>query len=131
VNKTAEYIKRHREVVNELAKELDGVVFTKAPFDIIDKKLRFFEVKVVRPLTGKHSAECRLNISENEVKFGEIVGDKLIYVIIFKGEKYIIPFNELMSRIKSVKPFKGTLPGTISNVFRPCLSKKFLAKYKV
>jgi len=126
---TEKYWNAHRKKVDELAKEFNGVAFTKAPFDIIDDKRKFYEVKVVNPRSGRHSAECPIAVSENEVLFGEIFGDSLFYVVFFKGNKYVIPFNDVKLRLRNIKPNKSTLHGTIRTKFLLSLSKKFLSKF--
>lgn len=119
----------HRVVVDKLAEELGGIAFTKAPFDIVDKEKQFYEVKTVRPRTGRHSSECSVHISENEIKFGEIFEEELTYIILFKGNKYNIPFKDLKRKIGNAKPYKSNLFGTWRTYVLLYLSKKFLSKY--
>jgi hypothetical protein len=126
----AEQYNKHRKMVEKVANELRGIMFTKAPFDIIDERKQFYEIKVVGARKGRHSSECRINVSENELKFGEIFGDKLTYIIFFKENKYIIPFKDLEQRIKANKPTKSALKGALKVTFQPCLSQKFLSKFK-
>ena len=121
----------HRVAVDKLAEELGGVAFTKAPFDIVDKEKRFYEVKTVRPRTGRHSSECSVHISENEIKFGEIFEEGLTYIILFKGNKYTIPFKDLKRKIEKAKPYKSNLFGTWRTYVLLCLSKKFLNEYNL
>jgi len=121
---------KHRQQVDRLAEELNGVAFTKAPFDIVDKNHKFYEVKIVNPRSGRHSAECPISISENEVLFGELFENDLTYVIFFKGNKYIIPFNDLKNRIRGIKPSKSTFHGIVRTKILVSLGKKFLAKYQ-
>lgn len=120
---------RHKLAVAKLAEELNGVTFTKAPFDIIDRNRHFYEVKCVGELKKRHSNECHVSISENELAFGDLFGNEMTYVIIFKANRYFIPFDDLKKIIKRYTPIQSNLWG-IPRVIRVItLGKTFLAKY--
>jgi hypothetical protein len=67
-----EQMKRHTPYVSRLTKTVSGFAFYHAPFDIIDKSGHFYEVKCPSDRLGKHEGECRISISEDELKFGEM-----------------------------------------------------------
>ena len=123
-----EQMKRHTKYVSQLTKTLGGLAFYHAPFDIIDKNGNFYEVKCPSDRLGKHKGECRISISEDELKFGEMVFPYTI-VIFFNGQRFDIPFRDLRERIIRNKVSK-TQYGASSILKRQVtIGKKFLSRY--
>ena len=78
----SERFEEHQKAVERIRRELDGTSFSRAPFDLVDKKSQFYEVKVVGQRKGRHYDECRFSISEDEIKFGQIFD--LVFILLFR-----------------------------------------------
>ena len=77
---------RHKQAVSKIAEERQGISFNSAPFDIVDKLGLFYEVKTPSDLKGKHKGECRecrITLSDDEKKFGELFKEKYRILILF------------------------------------------------
>jgi len=115
---------RHRSAVSEIGKELGGTTFSKAPFDILTDDAKFFEVKCPSPRKGKHSSECRITVSEEERRFGEIM--PLTFIILFKGKRYLIPFATLRNTLLKNRVNRHSFGNVIREDRQITLGKKFL-----
>ena len=120
---------RHKIAVQKIAEEKRGVVFNSAPFDVIDNDRVFYEVKSPSDRKGKHKGECRLSISEDEIKFGQLFKERFIFVIIFNENKYVVPFIELEKRILRNRSNRHLFGNVIRVGRQITLGKKFLQKY--
>ena len=126
----AEQWARHKKTVQEIAKELQGTAFNSAPFDIINiDGTVFYEVKSPSDRKGKHKGECRISISEDERKFGHLMRNQFLILIVFNGTKYSIPFPDLEDRITRNRLNSSSFGGTQRLKRQVTLGKKFLQKY--
>ena len=125
----AEQWLRHKNAVAKIAEKKQGISFNSAPFDIVDCDGIFYEVKTPSDLKGKHKGECRLTLSEDEKKFGDLFGDKFIVIIIFNEVTYSVPFSELEQRISRNRLKIHIFGGTERRQRQITLGKKFLQKY--
>jgi hypothetical protein len=121
---------RHKQMVQETAKELQGTIFNCAPFDIMNEEgTIFYEVKSPSDRHGKHKGECRISISEDERKFGQVMRNRLVIIIVFNEVKYLIPFPDLEDRITRNRLNSSSFGGTERLKRQVTLGKKFLQKY--
>jgi hypothetical protein len=111
-------------------KTLSGFAFYHAPFDIIDKSGHFYEVKCPSDRLGKHKGECRISISEDELKFGEM-GFPYTIMIIFNGQRFDIPFKDLRERIIRNKVSETQYGTSLILKRQVTIGKKFLSKYYI
>ena len=126
----AEQWARHKQVVQEIAKEMQGTIFNSAPFDIMTEEgTTFYEVKSPSDRHGKHKGECRISISEDERKFGQLMRNQFVIIIVFSGAKYPIPFPDLEDRIARNRLNSSSFGGTQRLKRQVTLGKKFLQKY--
>ena len=90
------YIARHEEYVQTSIRNFGGVRFTKAPFDIIDNKGRFIEVKTVNKTMSKSQYYPVLTLSREEFKFA--LRKKIWYIFVLKGYVFFFPFSAVRER---------------------------------
>jgi len=122
---------RHKRAVEIFAKSLDGTIFNSAPFDIIGGNgEHFYEVKCPSDRRGRHKGECRITITEDEQKFGELFSNRFTIIILFNGVKYNIPFSDLKERIMRNRVDRTPLGGVPRIRRQVTLGKSFLKKYE-
>jgi len=117
---------KHSKAVEILGTRFRGVAFAKAPFDIMDEKSRFYQVKCPNDRKGRHEGECRISISRDELNFGMLLRGKFIFIIVYNNHSYFIPFSDLKKRILANKPSQTKLGGLRRQV---TLGRKFLSQY--
>lgn len=124
----------HHRYVKLLNDEIGSLILIRSPFDIIfqpGKTLTFYEVKCAAEMNGRHRSECRITFSDDEIKFGALVGNALRVIIFFKNKRYDIPFDKLLERINKVKTRYHEFGGSVVGHRRICLTLKFLTPYEV
>jgi len=114
----------HEKLVKETANRFNGIVFKRAPFDLILQDGRFVEIKT-SSATSYH--KWRLHITEDELKFGQL---KELWLLFANDEgQYLFPFEEIRQQLQLRKKQVQLSPNNVKRVMREIYIKKILKKY--
>jgi hypothetical protein len=97
------YLDRHNIYVETLAKQLNGLTYRTAPFDISTSDRQFYEVKVTSvgwrsKGTPNRWIHARFTLTTDELKFMHLMKEDYHLIIVFLGspnEAFMINYKEL------------------------------------